>query len=46
MSSLKSLTEDATTDRPEKHPRLLAHLKTYTFLVFYQPAAGKAALEV
>jgi hypothetical protein len=37
MSSLKELTEDATTDRQDRRARM-AHLKTYTFFVFYQPS--------
>jgi len=37
MSSLKELTEDATTDRPDINHKTLAHLKSYTFFVYYQP---------
>lgn len=40
MSSLKSLTEETNTDRNDIHNRVLAHLKTYTFFVFYQPSSN------
>lgn len=38
MSSLKELTEDATTDRQDIRSKVIAHLKTYLFFVFYQPS--------
>ena len=42
MSSLKSLTEEASTDRPERHAKRLTLRKSYTFFVFYSGGSTQA----
>jgi|LakMenEpi03Aug12_release.lakeMendotaPanAssembly.Ray.scaffolds.fasta_scaffold1184689_1 hypothetical protein len=38
MTSLKELTEDATTDRQDARSRSIAGRKNFTFHIFYQPS--------
>jgi len=49
MSSIKSYTEDTKADHQDCNYKLLAHLKTYSFFIFYQPThsnIGNPSLQV